>query len=115
MARCNVTEDIVADRSGLGVDTVSKMRQGETVKLETVLAFCVALELEEAFRYDLMKKADVRFDMRKKAHKVYLTIFDILPDANVFQINQFLKNENLTTWTKECECKKRRAKKNAAV
>ena len=54
MERCGVTEDDIADRSGLGVNTILNMRRGKKVKLETVLAFCVALELEEAFRDGLM-------------------------------------------------------------
>ena len=32
---------------------------------------------------------------------MYLTILELLPDANVFQINEFLKEEGLTPWTQE--------------
>ncbi len=110
MKRCGLTEDQVADRSGMGVDTVAKMRKGKKVKLETVLAFCVALELEEAFRIDLMQKADVHFNPQNPAHKMYMTILDLLPHANVFQINQFLRDEGFTPWTQEREQKKRYAK-----
>ena len=88
MERCGLTSDLVADRSGMGVNTVNKMHSGKKVKLETVLAFCVALELEESFRIELMEK------------------------PNVFQINELLKAEGFTPWTRDCEEKKRYAKKS---
>ncbi len=113
MERCGLTIDQVADSSGMGVDTVVKMRNGKKVKLETVLAFCVALELEETFRVDLMRKANVGFDTNIAAHRMYLMIFALLPKANVFQINQMLREECLTPWTQEREQKKRNNRKKA--
>ncbi len=110
MERCGVTEDDVADRSGLGVNTVSNMRCGKKVKLETVLAFCVALELEEAFRTDLMRKAGVDFDMNNKAHRFYQTMMKLCPDANVFQYNQMCEAAGIKPWTKERKQTKRYAK-----
>lgn len=110
MERCGVTSDQVADRSGMGVNTVNKMRGGKKVKLETILAFCTALELEESFRVDLMQKAHVEFDMNNPAHRLYVTIIDLMPKANVFQINDLLRAEGFTPWTRECEDKKRYAK-----
>lgn len=112
MERCSVTSDQVADRSGMGVNTVNKMRSGKKVKIETVLAFSVALELEESFRIDLMQKAKVEFDMSNPAHRLYVTIFELMPKANVFQINELMKAEGFTPWTRECENKKRYAKKS---
>lgn len=112
MERCGLTSDLVADRSGMGVNTVNKMRSGKRVKLETVLAFCVALELEESFRIDLMQKAKVDYDMSNPAHRLYVTIFELMPKANVFQINDLLKAEGFTPWTRDCEEKKRYAKKS---
>ena len=112
MERCGLTSDQVADRSGMGVNTVNKMRSGKKVKLETVLAFCVALELEESFRIDLMQKAKVDYDMGNPAHRLYVTIFELMPKANVFQINDLLKAEGFTPWTRDCEEKKRYAKKS---
>lgn len=56
MERCGLTTDLLADRSGMGVNTINKMRSGKKVKLETVLAFCVALELEETFRVGQKRK-----------------------------------------------------------
>ena len=114
MERCGLTIDQVSDRSGLAVNTIGKMRAGKKVKLETVLAFCVALELEEVFRVDLMQKADVHFNAKNPAHRMYMTIFDLLPTANVFQINQFLREEGFTPWTQERELKNKRQNKKAA-
>ncbi|WP_303837415.1 helix-turn-helix transcriptional regulator [Ruminococcus flavefaciens] len=111
MKRCGVTEDDVADRSGLGVNTISNMRAGKKVKLETVLAFCVALDLEEAFREDLRKKAGVDFDMNNKAHRFYMTILKLCPDFNVFQYNQLCEDNGIKPWTKERQQTKRYAKK----
>ena len=111
MERCDVTSDQLADRSGMGVNTVNKMRSGKKVKLETVLAFCVALELEESFRIDLMQKAKVEFDMSNTAHRLYVTIFELMEKPNVFQINELLKAEGFTPWTRDSEEKKRYAKK----
>ena len=103
MKRCDVIiEDIIA-RSGLSHGTVCKMRAGKKVRLESVLAFCVALELEEAFRVDLMQKAKVQFDVDIPAHKAYIMILKTFPNANVFQINDLLKDNNLTPWTQERE------------
>jgi len=112
MERCGLTSDLVADRSGMGVNTVNKMRSGKKVKLETVLAFCVALELEESFRIDLMQKAKVDYDMSNPAHRLYVTIFELMEKPNVFQINELLKAEGFTPWTRDCEEKKRYAKKS---
>ena len=99
MKRCNVTSEALAECSGLGIATITKLRRGQKVKLETILAFSVALELERTFMLDLMHKAGVSFDSRIPAHNMYLTILELLPNANVFQINDFLKEEGFTPWT----------------
>ena len=101
MKRCGVTSDILADRSGLGIATITKLRNGKKVKIETILAFSVALELEKTFMLDLIQKANLCFDASNPAHNMYLTILELLPDANVFQINEFLKEEGFTPWTQE--------------
>jgi len=105
MKRCGVTEDVLADRSGLGISTITKLRGGKKVKLETILAFSVALELERPFLIDLMNKANVQFDAGNPVHNMYITILELLPDANVFQINEFLKEEGFTPWTQERDIK----------
>jgi hypothetical protein len=79
------------------------MRKGGKFKIETILAFSVALELEMPFIVDLMQKAGVQFDPHNAVHNMYLTILDLLPNANVFQINAFLKEEGFTPWTQERE------------
>jgi len=112
MERCGVTEDDVADRSGLGVNTVANMRSGKRVKLETVLAFCTALELEEAFRTDLMEKADVKFSAKSKAHRFYQTMIKLCPDANVFQYNKMCEAAGVKPWTTERRQPKRYAEKH---
>ena len=109
MKRCKVTSDILADRSGLGIATITKLRNGKKVKLETILAFSVALELEKTFMLDLVQKANLSFDAGNPAHNMYLTILELLPDANVFQINEFLKEEGFTPWTQERELKQEKA------
>ena len=109
MKRCKVTSDILADRSGLGIATITKLRNGKKVKLETILAFSVALELEKTFILDLVQKANLSFDAGNPAHNMYLTILELLPDANVFQINEFLKEEGFTPWTQERELKQEKA------
>lgn len=92
MKRCNVTSEDLMERSGLGSTTITKLRTGKgRPRLETILAFCVALNLEDYFRTDLMNKAGVHFDNTNPAHLVYITILELMPDANVFQINDFLK------------------------
>ena len=102
MKRCNITSEQLMERSGLGSTTITKLRTGKgRPKLETILAFCVALNLEEYFRTDLMNKAGVRFDNNNPAHLVYITILELMPDANVFQINEFLKEEGFTPWTQD--------------
>ena len=102
MRRCNVTSEDLMERSGLGSTTITKLRTGKgRPKLETILAFCVALNLEDYFRTDLMNKADVHFDNTNPAHLVYITILELMPDANVFQINDFLKEEGFTPWTQD--------------
>ena len=103
MKRCSVTSDILADRSGLGIATITKLRNGKKVKLETILAFSVALELEKTFMLDLIQKANLSFDAGNPAHNMYLIILELLPNANVFQINEFLKEEGFTPWTQERE------------
>ncbi len=102
MKRCNITSEELMERSGLGSTTITKLRTGKgRPKLETILAFCVALNLEEVFRTDLMNKAGVRFDNNNQAHIVYQIILELMPDANVFQINDFLKEEGFTPWTQD--------------
>lgn len=102
MKRCNITSEELMERSGLGATTITKLRTGKgRPKLETILAFCVALNLEEYFRTDLMNKANVHFDEQNPAHLIYITILELMPDANVFQINDFLKEEGFTPWTQD--------------
>lgn len=114
MERCGVTEDDVADRSDLGINTISNMRSGKRVRLESVLAFCVVLELEEAFRTDLMEKADVKFSAKSKAHRFYQTMLKLCPDANVFQYNQMCEAAGIRPWTKERQQSKRNTPKKEA-
>ena len=87
------------------------MRSGKRVRLESVLAFCVALELEEAFRSDLMEKADVKFSAKSKAHRFYQTMLKLCPDANVFQYNQMCEAAGVRPWTKERQQQKRNTQK----
>ena len=101
MKRCKVTVETLSERSGLGLTTIGRMRKGGKFKIETILAFSVALELEMPFIVDLMQKAGVQFDPHNAIHNMYLTILELLPDANVFQINAFLKEEGFTPWTQE--------------
>lgn len=102
MKRCHLTSEQLMERSGLGSTTITKLRSGKChPKLETILAFCVALNLEDVFRSDLMNKAGVRFNNNNPAHLVYMTILELMPDANVFQINAFLKEEGYTPWTQD--------------
>ena len=105
MKRCKVTVETLAERSGLGLTTIGRMRKGGKFKIETILAFSVALELEMPFINDLMQKAGVHFDPHNALHNMYLTILDLLPNANVFQINEFLREEGFTPWTQEREQK----------
>lgn len=102
MKRCHITSEQLMERSGLGSTTITKLRSGKChPKLETILAFCVALNLEDVFRSDLMNKAGVRFNNNNPAHLVYMTILELMPNANVFQINAFLKEEGYTPWTQD--------------
>ena len=103
MKRCNMTADKLVERSGLGLTTIARLRKGGRFKIETILAFSVALELEKPFIVDLMQKAGVHFDPNNAVHNMYLTILELLPHANVFQINEFLKEEGFTPWTQERE------------
>ena len=64
-----------------------------------MLAFCVALELEEVFRTDLMIKGKVTFDPTIEKHQVYMTILKEFPNANVFQINDLLRSYGYRPWT----------------
>lgn len=48
-----------------------------------------------------MNKAGVRFNNNNPAHLVYMTILELMPNANVFQINAFLKEEGYTPWTQD--------------
>lgn len=108
--RCDLTSEAVMERSGLGSTTISNLRNGiGTPKLETILAFCQALELEEHFRADLMKKARVEFDTTKDSHNMYLMILDLFPKANVFQINNFLIEQDFKPWTREKKGKNKTA------
>ena len=103
MKRCGVTSEQLIERSGLGMTTITRLRKGVKVKLETILAFSVALELEKSYMYNLMNKAGLQFNYRDRAHNMYLTILDLMPNANVFQINEFLREEGFTPWTQERE------------
>lgn len=108
MKRCGVTSDMLADRSGLGIATITKLRNGGKVKLETILAFSVALELERSFVNDIMQKAHISFDSSNPIHNLYMTILELMPDANVFQINEFLREEGFTPWTQERDLRRKK-------
>ena len=101
MKRRGITAEMLSERSGLGLSTISKLRKGSKVKLETILAFSVALELEKPYMSDLMRKANVQFDTGNHVHNVYMAILELYPDANVYQINEFLREEGYTPWSQE--------------
>lgn len=104
MKRCNVTSEQLMERTLLGSTTITKLRTGNChPKLETILAFCIGLELEAAARNDVMQKADVHFDSRKPTHRMYLTILDLCPGINVFQFNNLLVEEGFQPLTKEAK------------
>ena len=81
----------------------------------TNFTFDQVKDFEKAYEiFDLMQKAHVQFDPGNPAHRMYMTIFDLLPEANVFQINECLMAEGFKPWTQERESTKRLAKKSAA-
>ena len=102
MKRCSITSEELMERSGLGSTTITELRKGKKrMKLETILAFCVALELEKPFREGIMKLADVHFDPDDSVHCVYMTILELMPYANMMQINDFLISMKMKPWTQE--------------
>ena len=61
-----------------------------------------------------MQKADVHFDAKNPARRMYMTTFDLLLTSNVFQINQFLRGEGFAPWTQERWMKNKGKNQNAA-
>lgn len=57
-------------------------------------------------------KESLTADMSNPAHRLYVTIFELMEKPNVFQINDLLKAEGFTPWTRDCDEKKRYAKKS---
>ena len=102
MKRLNITEERLAEVSGLTVRTITALRTKENYcpKIETVLAFMVGVGLEEVFRNDLIEKFNLSHQTKNETYMLYQIMTDTKPDISVHEINQYLASIGKKTWTK---------------
>lgn len=90
MKRRNITEEALAERSGLSVRSIGEYhRRAKNIQLTTVLAICIGLNLRKEFCYDLIKKAGYTLGMSDD-HQVYKELIEYHTDGNLNEWNQIL-------------------------
>ncbi len=102
MKRLKITEERLAEKTGLTVRTITALRTKENYcpKLETVLAFMIGVELEEVYRNDLIEKFNLSNQMKGETYMLYQMAMATIPSISVHKINQFFASIGRKTWTK---------------
>ncbi len=102
MKRLKITEERLAEKTGLTVRTITALRTKENYcpKIETVLAFMVGVGLEEVFRDDLIEKFNLSHQMKSETFMLYQIMTATKPNISVHEINQYLASIGKKAWTK---------------
>ena len=102
MKRLKITEERLAEKTGLTVRTITALRTKENYcpKIETVLAFMVGVGLEEVYRNDLIEKFNLSHQMKNETYMLYQIMTATKPDISVHEINHYLASIGKKTWTK---------------
>ena len=97
--RLDVSQEKLAEHSGLSVATIRRMETGETIrpKIELVIVICIALKLNSIYSFDLIKKScNIGFfEVFDKTAIAYTRIPED-KDKHTFEYwNNYLKNMGL--------------------
>ena len=92
MKRLGLSEERLAERSGLSSKTVQRCRntQGRMLPTRTVVAICVGLQLPPVLCRDLVLKSGVHFRPGIDEDIAYQMIIDSMTASSIYECNEFL-------------------------
>ena len=95
--RRGLTNEILAERSGLSSRIISDYRNNEdlTKELPTVMALCIGLNLHQFYADDLIEKAGYQWK-KTQEHMVYRWLLASHSDENIYQWNKRLKEAGIS-------------------
>ena len=96
MKRRGITNEIIAERSGLSSRIISDYRNNEllTKELPTVMALCICLNLHQFYAEDLISKTGHQWT-RTQEHMVYRWLLTSHSDENLYQWNKRLEDAGI--------------------
>lgn len=90
MKRRGITEERLAERSGLSVRAIgAHHRMDKNIQLPAVLALCIGLNLKQEYCYSLIEKAGNSLKASEE-HMVYKFLIDNHTDENLAAWNRTL-------------------------
>ena len=92
MKRLGLSEERLAERSGLSSKTIQRCRntQGRMLPVRTVIALCVGLQLPPVLCRDLVLKSGVQFRPGINEDIAYQMIIDSMTASSIYECNAFL-------------------------
>lgn len=90
MKRVGYTNNGLSEASLLDVKTIQNMRNEKNVKLESIIAVCIALHLEPRYSKDLLRKAGVDLSCTREDHGAYQLLLDLYYNESVRDCNILL-------------------------
>ena len=92
MNRLGLSEERLAERSGLSSKTIQRCRntRGRTLPVRTVVAICVGLQLPPVLCRDLILKSGIQFRPGINEDIAYQMILDSMTASSIFDCNEFL-------------------------
>lgn len=101
MKRLNLTNEALASRCLINEDNIRKYRNGtKTARLQTVIAFCVGLQLPPMLGLDLVDKAG--FSLKSGLEQAaYHLILCTMTQNSIYECNEMLRSMNVRVLSKE--------------
>lgn len=90
MKRNNVTEEDLAERSGLSPRTISRYRGGNFKDIDGVIRVCVGLHLQPLFSVDFISKSGFNIESTRYAFQKYVCF--CLYDKTIDEVNEIAKH-----------------------
>ena len=90
MKNAGVTIEKLVDLTGISDQTIKRYRQGSSMKLNNLVAICVALHLDPIFSEDLLEKAGFTLNVKILEHAYFEFILNHMYESDVPACNNFL-------------------------
>lgn len=93
MKRNKITVELLAEKSGVGIKTIQRLRneEGYSTSIQNIIAVCIGLQLPPMLSFDLLTKAG--FSLRNTdEHNLYYLIITTCYTCSIYECNELLKS-----------------------